>query len=154
MPPLLKTREAPPLAHRTAPQPPDGMFRTANYTAVCDLIDAQRALTAAPHRSRHATQKTAGHDVEPRARARRKLGSVHSVGAALDLHTYEPDKLHVTFPALGRRLDWVLVSRDFEFARHQVLAESLSDHQAVIAELSLRRSSSIATAAGRASRLG
>ena len=117
-------------------------------------------LSARKHRRELQELVTA---LSPRSRPRIVMGDFNAgrgaealaeVAAALDLHTYEPDKLHVTFPALGRRLDWVLVSRDFEFARHQVLAESLSDHQAVIAELSLRRSSSIATAAGRASRLG
>lgn len=40
-----------------------------------------------------------------------------------------------TFPRLGRRLDWVLVSDHFEFVDHRVLPDPVSDHRAVVATL-------------------
>jgi len=43
-----------------------------------------------------------------------------------------------TFPRLGRRLDWILVSADFEFADYRVLPDPISDHRAVVATLRAR----------------
>jgi endonuclease/exonuclease/phosphatase family metal-dependent hydrolase len=35
----------------------------------------------------------------------------------------------------SKRLDWILVSRELEFVRYQVLGEEVSDHRMVTAEL-------------------
>jgi endonuclease/exonuclease/phosphatase family metal-dependent hydrolase len=66
----------------------------------------------------------------------------------LDLHTYQPegsdvegsdvedgseDTEIVTFPALGSRIDWILLSTGLEFAGFEVLEEVVSDHRAVVA---------------------
>lgn len=56
----------------------------------------------------------------------------------LGLHTYqlESDELE-TFPLFGHRLDWVLISAEFEFITYRVIDTVLSDHRAVIAEIEL-----------------
>jgi endonuclease/exonuclease/phosphatase family metal-dependent hydrolase len=56
----------------------------------------------------------------------------------LELHTWQPEKHAVTYPVLKRRLDWVLVSHDFEFLDHKVLPDTISDHHAVIAEVTIK----------------
>jgi len=63
---------------------------------------------------------------------------IHELTERLELHTYRPMEQLVTFPRFERRLDWVLVSRDLEFVEHRVLADPLSDHQAVVADLILK----------------
>ena len=56
----------------------------------------------------------------------------------LDLHVWNPDGDElVTFPKLGKRLDWVLVSREFSILSHDVLEDPVSDHQPVIVEVTL-----------------
>jgi len=51
----------------------------------------------------------------------------------LNLHTWrENDKKIITFRSLGgSRIDWVLVSSEFEIVEHKVLDDLISDHQAV-----------------------
>ena len=57
---------------------------------------------------------------------------------ALDLHAWQPrGEDLVTFQRSGKRLDWILVSREFEFLRHEILSDVVSDHQAVLAEITL-----------------
>ena len=57
---------------------------------------------------------------------------------ALDLHAREAgDGGDPTFPMDGRRIDWILVSRDLEFVSYQVLPDTLSDHRAVVAEVAV-----------------
>jgi endonuclease/exonuclease/phosphatase family metal-dependent hydrolase len=58
----------------------------------------------------------------------------------LGLHTWLPREDLVTFPALRRRLDWVLVSDDFRFIDHRIVDDPVSDHHAVLAEIVLNRS--------------
>ena len=54
----------------------------------------------------------------------------------LGLHAFEPEAGGpATFPATGKRLDWILISRDLRFVRHDVLSEAVSDHLPVAAEL-------------------
>ena len=54
----------------------------------------------------------------------------------LDLKVFQPDASTLaTFPASGRRLDWILISRELEFRSHQVVPDTLSDHLAVVAEV-------------------
>lgn len=56
----------------------------------------------------------------------------------LDLRPFEPDDTTTTFPKLGKRLDWIFVSDEIEFADYHVGASGLSDHQPVIAKLRIR----------------
>lgn len=64
--------------------------------------------------------------------------SLRAVAAGLDLKVYEPDSAELgTYGDSGNRLDWILVSRDFEFQRHEVFPDIVSDHLAVVADLRL-----------------
>ncbi len=53
--------------------------------------------------------------------------------AAYQVESEEP----VTFPPLGRRLDWILVSADLGFSAYRAVGVGLSDHTGVLAELTL-----------------
>ena len=61
-----------------------------------------------------------------------------NLATVLDLHVWNPngDEL-VTFPRMGKRLDWVMVSREFNIISHEVLEDPVSDHQPVIVEVTL-----------------
>ena len=64
--------------------------------------------------------------------------SLRSLATDLDLRAYQPtaDGM-VTFPRLGRRLDWILISPDLEFVSYSHLSETVSDHLGVATELRL-----------------
>ncbi|HIG28713.1 MAG TPA: hypothetical protein EYQ50_13295 [Verrucomicrobiales bacterium] len=54
----------------------------------------------------------------------------------LKLKAYDPDNPSPkTFPLTGKRLDWILISEDLDFISYETLADPLSDHLAVIAEI-------------------
>jgi endonuclease/exonuclease/phosphatase family metal-dependent hydrolase len=54
----------------------------------------------------------------------------------LDLRAYQPTARNMeTFPKLKKRLDWVLVSSEFEFVKYEVLPDVISDHYAVACEI-------------------
>lgn len=57
----------------------------------------------------------------------------------LGVRPYRPDLQEPTFPAGRpvRRLDWILVSNELEFADYRTLAPRLSDHLGVLAEVRL-----------------
>lgn len=56
------------------------------------------------------------------------------------LTAYEPDAQALqTFPGLKQRIDWILISPEFQFVKYQVMPEVLSDHLAVMAEVELRK---------------
>jgi endonuclease/exonuclease/phosphatase (EEP) superfamily protein YafD len=57
-----------------------------------------------------------------------------------------------TYPSSGRRLDWVLISGDLEFLRHEVLPHVVSDHHAVVADVGFRIASERAPTGARESR--
>ena len=64
--------------------------------------------------------------------------SVRSTAKQLGLSAYKPNsKNFKTFPTLDSRLDWVLVSEEFNFVNYMVLSDVISDHQAVLVELEL-----------------
>ena len=54
----------------------------------------------------------------------------------LKAHQPENSKL-ITFPLLGKRLDWVLISPGLEFSSYEVIGTDISDHRGVLAELTL-----------------
>jgi len=65
-------------------------------------------------------------------------GTVEEVVDALDLNAYRPRTTELpTFKSGGRRLDWILVSPDFDFADYEVVPDDVSDHKGVYAELTL-----------------
>ena len=54
----------------------------------------------------------------------------------LELTAYVPDRKDaITFPRLGRRLDWILISGELEFVKLKILVDEVSDHRAVVAVL-------------------
>jgi len=56
----------------------------------------------------------------------------------LGLKAYQPENSKlITFPLLGRRLDWVLISAGLEFSSYEVIGTDISDHRGVLAELTL-----------------
>lgn len=68
---------------------------------------------------------------------RSPLSPVHEVERRLGLRAFAPSgRMPSTYPALGRRLDWILVSPSLAFVGCHVLVDDrLSDHRAVIADL-------------------
>jgi endonuclease/exonuclease/phosphatase family metal-dependent hydrolase len=66
--------------------------------------------------------------------------TVRYICQALALTAYRPQAPGLeTFPALGERLDWILVSAGIAFRFYQVIPDSVSDHRGVLAELELSR---------------
>lgn len=63
-------------------------------------------------------------------------GALRMLSETLGLSAYAPSGQNiVTYPRLGRRLDWILVSTSLEFIEFRVLEDGLSDHRAVVAEI-------------------
>jgi endonuclease/exonuclease/phosphatase family metal-dependent hydrolase len=65
-------------------------------------------------------------------------GAAEILCRELSLHTWQPTSTKVTFPALDARLDWILVSQEFDVIDQRVLTTRVSDHLAVVADLRLR----------------
>lgn len=52
------------------------------------------------------------------------------------MKVYQPDAKHLqTYLKRGTRLDWILISKELEFVSYEVLADVISDHQAVVATI-------------------
>ena len=66
-----------------------------------------------------------------------KDGSLKRICSALDLKPWQPQDRQPTFNKLKKRLDWILIPNDFKFNDYRVLSDPLSDHQAVVADISL-----------------
>ena len=65
-------------------------------------------------------------------------GALRMLSDALGLSAYAPSgQTIVTYPRLGRRLDWILISTSLEFIDFRVLQDGVSDHRAVVAEIGL-----------------
>ena len=66
--------------------------------------------------------------------------AVQYICKALALQAYHPEAPGLeTFPLLGARLDWILVSPELTFRSYQVMTEAVSDHRGVLATLALQR---------------
>jgi len=64
--------------------------------------------------------------------------SVQYLSRELALSAYSPERTDLdTFPAFGERLDWILVSPELKFRSYRILADVVSDHRGVVAELVL-----------------
>jgi endonuclease/exonuclease/phosphatase family metal-dependent hydrolase len=62
--------------------------------------------------------------------------SLRVLAEELDLIAYKPTAKGMnTFSKLRRRLDWILISPELEFANYENLPDTLSDHRAVVAVL-------------------
>lgn len=64
---------------------------------------------------------------------------LNMLAAELNLTAYHEnaDDL-ITFPGTGGRLDWILISSEFEFVSYRVLPDVLSDHRAVVSKIRIR----------------
>ncbi len=69
---------------------------------------------------------------------RRTDSTLKLIARELGLKAYQPQNgsLH-TFPKSKKRLDWILISPEFEFLSYRVLADRVSDHLGIVAELGL-----------------
>ncbi len=57
----------------------------------------------------------------------------------LNLQAYRPEaKDLATFRMSGARLDWILISKEFEFKDYHVIPDKVSDHQGVIAKIAIK----------------
>jgi endonuclease/exonuclease/phosphatase family metal-dependent hydrolase len=62
--------------------------------------------------------------------------TLRRIAEKLKLKAYEPEAVGLkTFSLMKSRLDWILISRDFDFETYRVLPDVLSDHSAVVSEL-------------------
>jgi endonuclease/exonuclease/phosphatase family metal-dependent hydrolase len=65
--------------------------------------------------------------------------AVAAIAEGLGLAAYDPVASGLdTYSLLGKRLDWILISPEFEFTRYRVLPDEVSDHFGVIAEIRMR----------------
>ena len=63
--------------------------------------------------------------------------TVKSLCDSMNLKTWEAEKKITTFPKLKKRLDWILIPQEFHFSSFKVLKDKVSDHRAVLAEVSI-----------------
>jgi len=65
--------------------------------------------------------------------------AVEALARRLGLRAYRPQAQNLgTYPQTGRRLDWILISKELEFKSYAVLPDAVSDHYAVVAEVALK----------------
>jgi endonuclease/exonuclease/phosphatase family metal-dependent hydrolase len=63
-------------------------------------------------------------------------GVLRQLTDELGLVAYSPEgDAIVTYPRLGRRLDWILVSEPLRFKGFHVLDDEVSDHRVVVADV-------------------
>ena len=61
------------------------------------------------------------------------------LSAKLNLTTHSPlNHKGVTFPKLQKRIDYILISKEFEFIDYQVLQDVVSDHRAILAKIKIK----------------
>lgn len=66
--------------------------------------------------------------------------AVRLITRELALNAYSPESQGLeTFPWSGKRLDWILLSGELQFSSYRVVADVLSDHRGVVAEVRLSR---------------
>lgn len=70
----------------------------------------------------------------------RGKSAVRHLAETYKLKTYNPYNPYLyTFPRFKTRLDWVLVSKEFEFVSFKVIQDKLSDHLGITTELRLNK---------------
>lgn len=66
--------------------------------------------------------------------------AVRRLAEELHLRTVDTHhELEATFRSTDARLDWILISSEFEFESYDVLPDVVSDHQPVVAEIGLKQ---------------
>ncbi len=77
-------------------------------------------------------------DSEQQNSEQRAENPLRYLARELDLRPYEPAAEELgTFVSSDRRLDWILISPSLEFVEYENVAEVVSDHRAVVAELKM-----------------
>lgn len=70
---------------------------------------------------------------------RSKKSPLRTIARQLSLKPYRPEALSMaTFPRSKKRLDWILISGSFRFVTYATLADVVSDHRSVVAEIAHR----------------
>ncbi len=68
-----------------------------------------------------------------------EASTVKALAEQAGLQVYQPEAGNLgTYKGGTKRLDWILISREFEFLDYRVSTDLVSDHQAVYAEIGLR----------------
>ena len=63
---------------------------------------------------------------------------LRNLARKLDLQLFRPDADGLsTYGSSGSRLDWILLSRQLDYVDHKIWPDVVSDHRAVVAEISL-----------------
>ena len=67
--------------------------------------------------------------------------AVQLIATQLGLKLYFPkkDKTFPTFKKIKRRIDWIMISKQFSFINHLTLPDNISDHFAVFAEININK---------------
>jgi len=65
---------------------------------------------------------------------------VRTLADELNLHAFSPESgsLGTYKDPTGKRLDWILISKDLEFEKYEVLPHAVADHFAIFAEITYR----------------
>jgi len=64
--------------------------------------------------------------------------AIQSLIGSLDLKAYKFNRDGLeTFSRYNKRFDWILISKELEYVSYEVLPDNISDHSAIISEISL-----------------
>lgn len=67
-----------------------------------------------------------------------KEATLRTLAKELHLQAYRPEAFDMkTYPKSQKRLDWILISPEFEFITYDVVQDTISDHCGVIADLKI-----------------
>jgi endonuclease/exonuclease/phosphatase family metal-dependent hydrolase len=70
--------------------------------------------------------------------------AIKSLIETLDLKAYKFKRAGLeTFSRFNKRFDWILISKELEYVSYNVLPDDISDHSAIISEISLIREEDI-----------
>lgn len=145
------------ISHRFAPSPPTlskgmvlGTIRWPGVSSLeCDVASVHLDFSRKSVRGRQAAEL-----IERLAGNQRPLilmgdfncgfdgkdRTLMELAKELRLSAHEPLAADmISFPNNGRRLDWIMISREFEFVDYRTLPDVLSDHRAVVATVRLAR---------------
>lgn len=139
----------------TPPSPSKGYllttveWRVPDPTVLVDVVSVHLDFSRSSVRDRQVA--TIARNLKPRRRPLIVMGDFNCswsddasplrvLAADLELRAYQPEASNLaTFPSTGRRLDWILISKELEFQSCRVLPDILSDHLAVVAAVSLAK---------------
>ncbi len=70
---------------------------------------------------------------------KRSNSALRILAKKLGLEAHQPEaSTLITFPKRKTRIDWILISREFQFRKYEVFPDVVSDHLAVVAQIGLR----------------